>query len=106
MKEIGCGKMVCGGNVMGTIINITDEVKYQSINPDHIVVLKNSDPVNALYIMHAGGVIIRNGGILAHSCLLAMEMGKPCITQIGNDLCLSDGTKVILNATEGVIYEL
>jgi hypothetical protein len=105
MKEIGFGKMVCGGSAVGKIINITEEVEYQHINHDHVIVLENSDPINALYIMRAGGVLIRHGGVLAHSCLLAMEMGKPCITQIGN-LYLNDGTKVALAANEGKIYEL
>ena len=106
MMQICEGKSVTQGIAIGKIVSVTKGKSLpEKISKDDILLLENSDPVNAILIMDAGGVVIKEGGVLAHTCLLALEMGIPCITQVGEDTEIQDGGMVLLNAGEGKVYK-
>lgn len=106
MKLICEGKSVTQGTVVGTALVVTDiDSAIKNTNKDTILILDNSDPIYCLLIMKAGGVVIKEGGVLAHSCLLAMEIGVPCITQVGGETTIYDGQTVYLDAGAGNVYE-
>lgn len=72
-----------------------------------ILVLPNSDPAYALGVLQAGGIICEAGGKLSHICIVAMEMGIPCVTQVKNAReILSNVEFVSIDAQKGEIrYE-
>jgi pyruvate,water dikinase len=106
MKLICQGKTVTQGTAIGTVIAVTDvDSALENTNKNTILLLDNSNPIYSLLIMKAGGVIVKEGGVLAHTCLLAMEIGVPCITQVGHDTVIDDGQTVFLDAGEGNVYE-
>ncbi len=53
----------------------------------------------------ASAILTRTGGVLCHAAIISRELGKPCIVGIrdGFELLIA-GQKVIVNATEGVVY--
>lgn len=106
MKLICQGKSVTQGTAVGTVIAVTDfDSAIENINKNSILLLDNSDPIYCLLIMKAGGVIIKEGGVLAHTCLLAMEIGVPCVTQVGRDTVIHSGQTIYLDAGTGNVYE-
>ncbi|MCX8131695.1 MAG: PEP-utilizing enzyme [Clostridia bacterium] len=106
MKLICQGKSVTQGTAVGSVIAVTDvDSALENTNKNTILLLDNSDPIYCLLIMKAGGVIIKEGGVLAHTCLLAMEIGIPCITQVGHETVINNGQTVYLDAGAGNVYE-
>lgn len=106
MKLICQGKSVVQGIAIGSILTVTDvDLALENTNKNTILLLDNSNPIYCLLIMKAGGVIIKEGGVLSHTCLLAMEMGVPCITQVGNKTIINNGQTVYLDAGIGNVYE-
>lgn len=100
-----CGGLsVCGGIADGVVKKLVENT--DGISKSDILVLKSSDPSYAVEVMRAGGIIMERGGRLAHLCVVALEMGIPCITQAeGAMKILNDGMKIVLDANEGVVYE-
>ena len=106
MKPICQGKSVTQGVAIGKIVVVSESaIPFDEIDKSCILLLENSCPVYAILIMNAGGVIIKEGSILAHSCLLAIEMGIPCITQVGKNISIESGKTVLLDAGAGELYE-
>lgn len=101
--------LLCKGLVVSSGIahgRIRKELKEDcEVTSQDILVLESSNPSYALEVMKAGGVIMERGGRLAHLCIVAMEMGIPCITQVeGATSILKEGQKVVLDAYEGGVY--
>lgn len=104
MQLLCTGLPVCQGIVHGRIHKLTENT--QEITSQDILVLESSNPSYALEVMKAGGIVLERGGKLAHLCIVALEMGIPCITQVeGAMSLLNEGQQVILDAFEGGIYE-
>ncbi len=98
------GLPVCKGVAHGKIKKISGR-SGQNVCKGDIVVLHSSDPTFVLSVMQAGGVIVERGGRLAHLCVIALEMGIPCITAVENAMeILADGQQVMMDAEEGNIY--
>lgn len=76
------------------------------VSKSDILLLESSDPGYAVEVMKAGGVILERGGRLAHLCIIALEMGIPCITQAERAMeLLKNREKIVLDASEGAVYE-
>ncbi len=100
------GLPVSRGLVRGKIKKIGGPYE-QHVSKDDIVVLHSSNPVFVLCVMQAGGVIMERGGRLAHLCVIALEMGIPCITAVENAMkILADGQQVMMDAAEGIVYAM
>lgn len=105
-KKILEGLTVCGGTAQGNVKVITDVTHVDQVEYGDILVIPNSHPKYAMGIMKAGGVICEEGGRLSHICIVALEMGVPCITQALNARELvKDQKQIYLNADEGAVYE-
>jgi pyruvate,water dikinase len=76
------GITVCPGVLKGKARVIHDIEDIDNTEYGEIVVLPNSDPIYAMCVMKASGLICENGGRLSHICVVALEMGLPCITQV------------------------
>lgn len=101
------GLSVCGGTATGKVRIITDFSHIHQVENGDILVIPKSHPRYAVGIMKAGGVICEEGGRLSHICIVSLEMGVPCITQVENAVELMRIRKeVFLNADEGVVYDV
>lgn len=102
------GISVCPGKTSGVARIIEREEDIKNVSIGDIVILPYSHPMFILAVMNASAVICEVGGRLSHLCVVALEMGIPCITQIENiSSVLKSGQQVIVNADEGevIIYE-
>jgi len=105
LKEICRGISVSTGIVHGRILKL-GENNGHAVTKNDILVLESSNPLYAIEVMSAGGVIMERGGRLAHLCVIALEMGIPCITQAEKaGEILMEGQAIVLDAAEGVVYE-
>jgi phosphohistidine swiveling domain-containing protein len=102
-----CGGLpVSSGIAFGKVRKLV-KASGQRIDKNDILVLYSSDPTFAPDVMQAGGMIVEIGGRLAHLCVIALEMGIPCITQVDNAMeILSDGQEIFLDAGEGKVYAM
>ena len=82
-KRVITGLPVSGGTVTGKVRVITNFSQVGQVEEGEILVLPKSHPAYAVGVMKAGGLICEEGGVLAHICVVALEMGIPCITRAG-----------------------
>ncbi len=99
------GICVSPGCVVGKAFVISkNQPLERDISNDEILVLEYGEPTYAVQVMNATGVICENGGRLSHICVVAMEMGIPCIAQVENiTKKIIMGETIVLNATNGTI---
>ena len=107
MKEtkLCTGVPVSNGVIYGKVRILSERQLPESIDAGDILVLPRSHPVFSAYVMSAGGVICEIGGRLAHICIISLEMGVPCITQVKEATkILVEGQTVKLDADNGCVY--
>lgn len=105
MKKIIEGVPVSSGKVKGKVRILDDINNISQIDKSNIIVVTKSHPKFATFVMDAAGLICEVGGGLAHLCIIALEMGIPCITQAYNATkILYENEEILLDATEGVVY--
>lgn len=103
-KVIARGVCVNPGIVSGRakIINSPNEI--DRVEYGDIVILPNSDPQYAVAVFKSAAVICENGGRLSHICIVTMEMGIPCITQVKDARKLiADEENIFVDAVQGEI---
>ena len=73
---INAGISVNGGKISGkaTVIKSADDLKM--MEQGNILVLHTSDPLYALAVFQASGVICEVGGRLSHICSVALDNMK------------------------------
>ena len=104
-KKILQGLPVSGGVISGKVRVIENARNIDEIRYGEILVVPNSHPNYAVAMMKANGIICQEGGRLAHLCIVALEMGIPCITQAKNAMkFMETGNTITLDANEGVVY--
>jgi phosphohistidine swiveling domain-containing protein len=107
MKEtlICKGMPVSSGVIYGKARILSERHLPEDIDKGDILVLPRSHPVYSAYVMTAGGVICEIGGRLAHICIISLEMGVPCITQVNQATkILAEGQTIKLDADNGCVY--
>jgi phosphohistidine swiveling domain-containing protein len=103
-KIINGGITVNGGVAKGSAVVIKSAEDMSRMSFGDILVLPNSDPIYSECVMMAGGLICENGGKLSHICVVALEMGIPCIAQVPNATSvISSNQTIYLDAGERVI---
>ncbi len=101
------GLSVCGGIATGKVRIITNPADCAQVAYGDIMVIPKSHPGFAVGIMNAGGLICQEGGRLAHICIVALEMGIPCITQAEKAAqLLMEVEEVTLDGGEGAVYHV
>ena len=106
MKEKHVISCVCAspGIIKGTARLVRTVDDMNSVEYGDIVVLPASHPMYAIAVMKASAVICEIGGKISHICIVAMEMGIPCVTQAADATKLiENGQCVLINANEGII---
>ena len=109
MKEnnfvIATGITVSPGQITGPVKIVKNSSDVKKIGAGDIMVVSQSSPAFAIGVMNASGLICEKGGIMTHICIVAKELGIPCMTQVKNAAeKLTDNLTITLNAAEGVIY--
>lgn len=98
------GICVSPGNVESRARVVKGTEGMGTIQPGEILVLTDSHPMYAIDVMNASALVCENGGKLSHICIVAMEMGIPCITQAhGATSLISNGQRISIDASKGVV---
>ena len=104
-EKILQGLPVSGGVITGKVRVINDARSIDDVQYGEILVVPKSHPNYAVGMMKASGLICEEGGRLAHLCIVALEMGIPCMTQAKNAMkFMETGNIITLDANEGVVY--
>jgi phosphoenolpyruvate synthase/pyruvate phosphate dikinase len=99
------GLPVSGGIITGQVRLISNAHDIDLIQDGEILVVPKSHPNYAVGMMKANGLICQEGGRLAHLCIVALEMGIPCMTQAKNAMqLLKTGDLITLDAGNGAVY--
>jgi len=100
------GISVSAGNVTGTVKIIKKSTDINKVKSGDIMVVMNSSPAFAVGVMKSSGLICERGGMLAHICIISMEMGIPCIANAEKATeKLEENMIITLDATRGIVYE-
>lgn len=102
---IARGTPVTPGNVTGTVKMVKNAAEANKIKQGDIMVVLTSSPAFAIGVMNASGLICERGGVLTHICIVAREMGIPCVAKVeGATELLEENMTVTLNSTRGIVY--
>lgn len=103
-KVIATGVSVNPGLVDGKSVILNNPDEINKVMQGDIVIIPDSDPKYAVAVLKASAVICENGGRLSHICIVTMEMGIPCITQVKDARKLiPDQTNIFVDAVKGQI---
>jgi pyruvate, water dikinase len=105
VKKIAHGMSVSPGTVRGTARVIHTVADLEKVEEGNILVVSTSHPLYALGVMKSAALICENGGKLSHLCVVALEMGIPCVTQVHGVMNeITDGQEIYLDGSEGDVY--
>ena len=104
-KRKSLGLSVSNGKAIGKLCFLKKNV---DIANGEIILTYFTDPKWVPAMKKSSGIITVVGGYLCHTAIIARELSKPCITNIGLDnLCkIQEYEYVYLNANEGIIKNL
>ncbi len=55
-------------------------------------------------LVRAGAIVSESGGILSHASIIARELSIPAISSVDHACNLKDGTKAIIDGTNGKLF--
>lgn len=100
------GTPVSHGVASGKARVVRNSGQIDEVEHGDVMVIPDGHPSYAIGAMKASGLICEVGGRLSHICIVAIEMGIPCITQAADAMKLLEGKGYItLDANKGVVYE-
>lgn len=80
------GLPVCAGRVEAAaeiITRIDDTPPPRTDKP--VYVFRYARPETTVYFPQAGALVFAQGGVLSHACVVARDMGIPCVTGLGEE---------------------
>lgn len=83
--EVYRGHPVSGARAEGicaVVARLEDQPPPRTDRP--VYVFRHARPETVSYFPQAGGVVFAHGGVLSHACVVAREMGVPCVTGVGD----------------------
>jgi pyruvate,water dikinase len=106
LSGIGASPGTASGNVR--IISSIDAGPgfADSVKPGDIIVTKMTTHAMAPMLRNASAVVTNEGGKVCHAAVLCRDLNIPCI--VGTDMAtnvLSEGQKVVVDATSGRLFE-
>jgi phosphohistidine swiveling domain-containing protein len=102
---ISGGISVSPGQVSGTVKIVQSPSDVNKVKSGDIMVVLNSNPAFAIGVMNAAGLICEGGGMLTHICIVAKELGIPCLARVeGATTLLKENSTVIMDASKGMVY--
>ncbi|MCP4156240.1 MAG: hypothetical protein GY757_51480 [bacterium] len=104
-KVITGGTPVSPGEVTGPVRVVKVPADARKIKKGDIMVVLHSNPAFAVGVMRAAGLICERGGMLTHICIVAKELGIPCVARAKKATqLLRDEDVVTLDAAAGEVY--
>ena len=107
-KESGItarGITVSPGQVTGPVKIVKNPEDVKKVREGDIMVVSHSSPAFAIGVMNAAGLICEKGGIMTHICIVAKELGIPCMARVENATELfAENHQITLDATAGKIH--
>ncbi|HLP61355.1 MAG TPA: PEP-utilizing enzyme [Candidatus Deferrimicrobium sp.] len=102
---IARGISVSPGIVSGPVKIVNGPADVDKIKPGDIMVVLNSNPAYAIGVMNASGLICEGGGMLTHICIVAKEIGIPCLARVEKATeLLIENSIITLNADNGTVH--
>jgi len=80
------GQPVCAGRVEAAaeiITRVADTPPPRTDKP--VYVFRYARPETTVYFPQAGALVFAQGGVLSHACVVARDMGIPCVTGLGEE---------------------
>ncbi|MCP5102158.1 MAG: hypothetical protein GY950_02200 [bacterium] len=103
--SIAKGLPVSPGRVTGPVKIVTNSADVKKVVEGDIMVVSHSSPAFAIGVMNAAGLICEGGGMLTHICIVAKELGIPCMARVEKATqLLADNQSVTLDADNGVVH--
>lgn len=98
---VGCSPGIATGKVR-IVTNISE---IGTIQPNDILVTRNTDPAWTPVFKKLSGLITETGGILSHGAVVSREYNIPAITAVKQaTTLLKNGQKITLDGNTGTIY--
>lgn len=95
------------GTSSGTYRGITKVVKsandFQKVEKGEVLIIPFSDVSWTPILVKAGAIVSESGGILSHCSIIARELGIPSLVSVENACSLSDGLKVTVDGSNGLM---
>lgn len=80
------GQPVFAGRAQGPAeVIMRTEDNPEPRNDRRIFVFRHARPETTVYFSQAGAVLYAHGGVLSHACVVARDMGVPCVTGLGDE---------------------
>lgn len=99
------GITVSPGMVTGPVKVVTGPGDVNKVKAGDIMVVLNSNPAYAIGVMNASGLVCEGGGMLTHICIVAKEMGIPCLARVEKATeLLKENSIITLDADKGTVY--
>ncbi|MCB0308542.1 MAG: phosphoenolpyruvate--protein phosphotransferase [Bdellovibrionales bacterium] len=78
--------------------------RYTALDEDAIVLARDMSPLELIQFTDSqvNGIVLERGGKTSHLCIMARSLGIPCLLGIEFPKRYSQGTKVILDAKDGL----
>lgn len=101
-KGIAVNSGSCSGRAC--VISENEDLDNIEICNDTILVVPQSNPQYSIHLFNSIGLVCENGAVMSHICIVAGELGIPCITQVkGITSAIKTGDRVFLNGESGEI---
>ncbi|MCU0288447.1 MAG: PEP-utilizing enzyme [Acidobacteria bacterium] len=102
---IARGISVSPGVVSGPVKIVNGPADVDKIKSGDIMVVMNSNPAYAIGVMNASGLICEGGGVLTHICIVAKEIGIPCLARAEKATeLLKENSIITLDADNGTVH--
>lgn len=96
------GIVVNPGAVTGKAYVVSD-TNERVFTPGDILVVPHSHPKYSLMLFDSGALVCESGAVMAHICIIAGEIGLPCLTQVANATSIPDGSVIEVDADKGEV---
>lgn len=103
------GLPVCAGRLAGRGIAVHRAADIPPPQPDKpVYIFRHARPETTVYFAGAGAVVFANGGVLSHACVVARDMGVPCVTGLGDEFYAQvkdagDTLRIAVDGTSGEV---
>ena len=105
LTQIAAGISVSPGRVTGPVKIVKNSADVKKVGDGDIMVVSHSSPAFAIGVMNAAGLICEGGGMLTHICIVAKELGIPCLARVEKATeLIGENTTITLDAKEGIVY--
>ncbi|KAF6628172.1 PEP-utilizing enzyme [Paenibacillus polymyxa] len=102
MSSIYQGVVVNPGVYRGKAYVVSED-NHRAIEQGEVLVVPHSHPRYSLMLFDAGSLICESGATMAHICIVAGEIGLPCLTQVAGAMQIPDGCYIEVDGNKGEV---